>query len=455
MIEFRKGIISGISVLPSGTDISFVSRVDTHILVNGIIKGYVCGGESPPVFLGFRNFGLPGGIFSEYCKYLGIDYLVIMYNEEEVVIDLSITKESLALDIERRAFIEEQGISCDAILLIMEEAQKGNLKARAVRDWIRVALRDALNSKLDNTELEISVIPYSIDDILLDIPNDNYPIFSNGGTSLQPYISEENPGLYTIISGKTLDIKMIGGNFDNNITINMGDMVTINDVVALSDKELVVNVTSDNVVQSEQNITITRGGVDSFGKKLQFRITDKLVGTGKAGLFVTDFDITSDNSGWGNEWKLDTFGRGVSDVNSFFKVTSANTPSSSTGPQHSSVFGSTSNYMFTERSNPNYGAGIYATAMTSNFAELKSIEFDYHRYGQAMADFTVEILNINDDWVEKFTLTGQKHINGNDQATHVNIDCSSFSAKAIRFVFGETTNYTSDMAIDNIRITSI
>jgi len=86
-MEFVKGNIE-ISDLPTGLSDEILSKIDTIIKINDSIKGFICSTEPIPIFVGYKNFGLPSGCFEEYCKKLNLKTMVIEYNGERIFIDI-------------------------------------------------------------------------------------------------------------------------------------------------------------------------------------------------------------------------------------------------------------------------------------------------------------------------------------------------------------------------------
>lgn len=74
--------------LPTGTSSLILDKIDTEIVVNGLVKGYICSNEHIPIFIGYMNFGLPGGCFDEYCEFLNMDVATFSYNNENIYVNL-------------------------------------------------------------------------------------------------------------------------------------------------------------------------------------------------------------------------------------------------------------------------------------------------------------------------------------------------------------------------------
>ena len=274
---------------------------------------------------------------------------------------------------------------------------------------------------------------------------------NNDTNMIHPYIKNDIKCITSISSNTT--IKVFGGNFDPNISVDISG-VDISNIDVISNNELDIDIITPPTVLAETAVVITRFGVPSFGGNVTISVVDNVTGGGIAGELMTDFENGgSGDALWGQNWLLEVFG-GIDSVDGFFKSSKNSTPSSSTGPKNNGVFNTGSTYCFTERSGSNYGYGKYATATTDDFAELTSIEFSHHRYGTNMADLTIESLGLDGVWYNRYVLTGETHTSDTDVSLNVLIDTTSWDATAIRFTFGETTGYASDMGINDIKLTS-
>jgi len=134
---------------------------------------------------------------------------------------------------------------------------------------------------------------------------------------------------------------------------------------------------------------------------------------------------------------------------------SGSTPSNFTGPASAN---DGSNYLFIESSSPNFGG---KNAKVSVFSETISnqinsidLSFDFHMYGSGMGLLKL-FLYENENYNNPILLWNQSGNQGNNWINQtVNLD--AFIGKNIELVFeGITgTNYSSDIAIDGIIITS-
>jgi len=253
----------------------------------------------------------------------------------------------------------------------------------------------------------------------------------------------------------TADITITGGNFDDSMIFKIDDVI-INSFNIISDSTIIINVTTPDTAIGVRELTISRAGMVAFGGSINLEIIDNVIGDGPSGEFLTDFNMnTSGGDLWGSSWVLETFG-GASNIDGFFKSSNVGTPSGKTGPNSKNVFSYYNDrYMFTERSSENFGTGKYAIATTNYFSDLTKIELEYHRYGSSMADFIIECRDSFGSWIEKYRLSGQQQSKNNDVGTYVSIDTTLWDCDMVRFVFGEASNYDSDMAISFIKLTSV
>ena len=128
------------------------------------------------------------------------------------------------------------------------------------------------------------------------------------------------------------------------------------------------------------------------------------------------------------------------------------TPSSSTGPSGAS---GGNFYLYTEASSHNNETAILETPRFNlSTSVVPSLIFDYHMYGAAMGSLSVDVYDgiwHEDIWIR----SGQQNTSEADPWETALIDLSAFAGKKdvvvrLRGITG--SSYTSDMAIDNIRL---
>jgi hypothetical protein len=133
------------------------------------------------------------------------------------------------------------------------------------------------------------------------------------------------------------------------------------------------------------------------------------------------------------------------------------TSSSGTGPTVDHTLGTPAGYyMYTEASSPNFPNKI--AHLTTPFIDLGTVSqpgmaFWYHMYGAAMGELHVDVY-ANGMWnLDAMTpLVGQQQLNQTDPWLQAVVDLSAYSGAPVQVRFRGITgsNYTSDMAIDDV-----
>ncbi len=137
-----------------------------------------------------------------------------------------------------------------------------------------------------------------------------------------------------------------------------------------------------------------------------------------------------------------------------FTIWSGGTPSVNTGPSAASHG---SQYAYLEATNPNFPSKVAIFGSPcfdlSNSVLPAQLKFDYHMYGAAMGTLDVEIsTNGGQTWsAPVLTISGDQ---GNQWLTD-SIDLAPYQTNQVSFRFVGTsgTSWTSDIAVDNIRLT--
>jgi len=150
-----------------------------------------------------------------------------------------------------------------------------------------------------------------------------------------------------------------------------------------------------------------------------------------------------------NGWKNLTSGD-----NTNWTADENDTPTNNTGPATDHTSGTTTgNYIYVEASNscfPTKTAIVLSPAYDLSSIINPTFEFWHHLYGAAMGSLAADIENPfgSGNWVNLFSLSGNQ---GNAWNNAV-IDISAYSGNIVRFRFtGVTgTNFTSDMAVDDV-----
>jgi len=133
---------------------------------------------------------------------------------------------------------------------------------------------------------------------------------------------------------------------------------------------------------------------------------------------------------------------------------SGSTPSSSTGPAGAA---DGDYYVFTEASS-HYNK-TFAMQNTFNFSSMSApkMTFNYHMYGSNMGTLQVDIFDGTIWLLNVWSKTGQQQTSTSSPWGNAEIDLAAFGGKTgiiIRFVGLTGSAYKSDMAVDNIRISS-
>ena len=170
-----------------------------------------------------------------------------------------------------------------------------------------------------------------------------------------------------------------------------------------------------------------------------------------------DFETTeAEWAGWTNVAGDSLFGNYGKQYDKEWEIRDGRTPSYYTGPDQASTG---SKYIYLEASGSN-NKTVYLEAVHLEAGTIiESIEFNYHMYGRNMGTLDLEYYDSIDEndgnWISVWNQTGQKQNSDIAPWEKVNIDLSAYKTNKVRFkgVTGKT--YTSDIALDNITITTI
>ncbi|WP_299278068.1 choice-of-anchor D domain-containing protein [uncultured Psychroserpens sp.] len=271
------------------------------------------------------------------------------------------------------------------------------------------------------------------------------------------YSSENRVEIYNpsgvLIS--TIDNGFTGGvNNSYSTTVSLGCLADLNNYY------MIMYDTSNDGWDGADNITITSGGSVVINQN-----GDAATSGGAAPVF---FNVSGGCSGTcsstvsgfpyneGFESGLGLWTQDTGDTNDW-DYRSGGTPSNSTGP--SGANGGTY-YYFTEGSNPNYNDthNLESPCFDLTTAGTAQFSFYYHMYGSGMGSLYVE-LSTNSGLSYPTTLwsqTGQVQTSHGQAWNLVNLDLTSYVGQTVMIRFrGLTTNdYRSDMAIDDISLTT-
>jgi hypothetical protein len=128
------------------------------------------------------------------------------------------------------------------------------------------------------------------------------------------------------------------------------------------------------------------------------------------------------------------------------------TPSGSTGPSSGAAG---SYYMYVESSSPNYPSKTtYFNSPCFNLAgqTTADISFGYHMYGSNMGTLKLEATTDGSAWTSVWSQTGDK---GNAWQT-ASVSLDSYAGQTVKLRFSGLTgsSYRSDMAIDNLEVST-
>jgi len=258
-----------------------------------------------------------------------------------------------------------------------------------------------------------------------------------------PYIS--NVASINLIPWSTQDITLNWINFTPNSTIDIPWFDwTINSITAISPSELQANLTTgsnetlyDVIISNWWLLNTLWSGnwVSLLGVML-------IIWTGPAGTYTETFEANN----LGNWTAVNGLTANVS-----FQTLTWWTPSAQTWPNSPAAW---LYYMYTEATSPNFPNMTFAVE-TSYFRNAQSISFDYHMFGAAMWELVIQTY-YEWVWTDVYTLSGQQQTaQANPWLNSWDIDISSYGVEKIRFFYTSWTDYTWDLSIDNVVITSI
>ncbi len=217
---------------------------------------------------------------------------------------------------------------------------------------------------------------------------------------------------------------------------------TINSTTVTSPTSLSLNLTTTATI-GEYDLVLANGSAQNTvwpgNGANQFDIDVSPTGTWPAWVYTEDFEVGVWN--WIDSPGLVAFTRNQ-----------GWTPSWQTGP--SGGAGWSTWYVYTEATganNPNVDFGIE----TSHFSQIQSISFDYHMYGDGGWMWSFEFQTFYAGvWTTQWSLSWTQQTANGDPYINQFIDLSTIPVESIRF-FTTSWDYRSDVAVDNVVITSI
>ena len=270
---------------------------------------------------------------------------------------------------------------------------------------------------------------------------------------------EETPGTPLLADGTALSFsrESIGNPETKTLTISN----TGNAPIESLQVEIQSDESNDFSLTAPPVTSLAAGASTTFNISFTPSITAKtsavvtVSDTGTSGVSLALSIAGAVRSGFASEDFINNLGQwsdGSGDIS--WTRTTSGTPSSSTGPSQGS---SGSAFIFTEASSPNFEktAEIQATFDLSSKINTQ-LNFNYHMYGRSMGTLSVDVFDgswTNDVW----TLSGQQQFSNGAAWLEANVDLSEYDGRAgviIRFRGLTGSNYTSDMAIDDISMSA-
>lgn len=267
-------------------------------------------------------------------------------------------------------------------------------------------------------------------------------LISSDSDGIAPYISSSAT---FIPANSTVSLDITGEYFTptTNVSIPWFDG-TIDSVVVTSPTQMTINITTTTTT-GDYDLVLANGGqlnsVWPLNGQAYLSIASGPDGSGPAWVYSEWFE----SSLW--NW-IDTPGVVA------FTRDSWGTPSNSTWPT-TWAWGS-SFYVFTEASGANAPAVDFGIE-TDYFALIQNISFDYHMYSSGNAEiWTLRLQTLYEGvWTDRWSATWIQQVNQTDPYLNQSIDLSMFPVERVRFLGTTGTSFRSDMALDNIIITSI
>lgn len=266
-------------------------------------------------------------------------------------------------------------------------------------------------------------------------------IINSSAGELVPYIVQQSQKI--VAPNTTQNITIVWENITptSQVEIPWFDGI-INSSFWLNPNEIIANITTGNTANI-YDVIIDNQGVKSTawptnGADL-LQVVTPVLWNGPAWTYIEWFEA---NSLW--SWQNVTW------LDANLTVQQGGTPSTWTWPNQAS---NGSYYVFAETSNPNYPTKTFWIS-TNNFRQAQSISFDYHMFGATMWNLEVQILH-NWVWSNVYIIKWQQQAAQTDAWLNTGvIDLSGELVEEIRLLYTSGTNYTGDMAIDNISIIS-
>ncbi len=305
---------------------------------------------------------------------------------------------------------------------------------------------DLLNINKWNEMVNIINQKLSIWDVVagewVNFTNSGSQIIINASAgSLFPYVNDQNQIIMAPNTSRDISISAANITPASQIEIPWFDG-TINSSFWLNPNEIIANISAGSSA-NQYDIIINNNGSksDAWPSNWQnlLQVVAPVFWNGPSGIYTETFES---NSLW--NWQ------NVTGLDANFTVQQGGTPSNGTWPNQAA---NGTYYIFAETSSPNFPTKTFWIS-TDNFRQAQSISFDYHMFGPTMWNLELQTL-YQGTWKTIFTIQWQQQANQTDPWLNSgNIDLSGELVEEIRLFYTSGTNFTGDVAIDNISITS-
>ncbi len=266
-------------------------------------------------------------------------------------------------------------------------------------------------------------------------------IINASSSAIFPYVNDQNQII--IAPNTTQNITISASNITptSQLEIPWFDGM-INSSFWVNPNEIIANISvgsTANIYDVIINNNGTKSDVwPSNGQNL-LRVITPVLWNWPVGTYTETFES---NSLW--NWKNVTW------LDATLTVQQGGTQSTGTWPNQAATW---TRYAFAETSNPNFPTKTFWIS-TDNFRKAQSISFDYHMYGSTMWNLEVQTL-YQGIWKTIFSIQWQQQTAQADPWLNTwIIDLSGELVEEIRLFYTSGTNYTGDMAVDNIEILS-
>jgi len=274
--------------------------------------------------------------------------------------------------------------------------------------------------------------------ITVDVNGNDITISSQWGW-VAPFLDPNN---LTLVNNTNYTLNLEGQYFIPTTDVSVSSWwANVNSITALSPNTLEINITTGTVNGTYDVILDNNGAVNTIwpsNGQNYITLIDPITWTGPAGTYTETFETNLWNWfdwGWQQAWTRD----------------SAWTPSNGTWP---TTGAGSAFYIFTETStNGTWFPNRTFILETTNFNIAQSISFDYHAFGATIGTLELQTL-FNWVWTTRNTISWQQQAAQGDAYINETVDLSFFPVESIRFLYTSGTDFTWDIALDNISIVS-